>query len=138
MSRIFAGIFMMVVLMAQMASAENQIVGKWRLIEQAKDSQGNPCPYVPNHYEFFKDGTVGMDNLPPGMKMLYRATLTPQETRAIIEKAPELKGKGRILLLKPSPQMDWKDAMPYRIDIKNNELMMELPDWTPAKYIREK
>jgi|PlaIllAssembly_1097288.scaffolds.fasta_scaffold01967_8 hypothetical protein len=117
--------------------SEVVLTGTWKITAKGVDSQNNPCPFVPEEITFFKDGTVSMSNMPPGMKMFFKTALTGEEARAVMEKFAYLKDKDHILLMRPSAPTDWINSMAYDYSLKGNELTLFLPGWTASTYGRK-
>ena len=113
------------------------LTGTWKITVKGVDSQNNPCPFVPEEITFFKDGTVLMSNMPPGMKMYYTTVLTGEEAKAVMGKFSYLRDKDHILLMKPSTPTDWINSMAYDYTLKGSELTLFVPGWTPSTYSRK-
>jgi hypothetical protein len=112
------------------------ILGKWSITHRPVDKSGQPCAYLPESIEFFKDGTVVMSNM-PDMHMPFKIDLTADEKQAI-EKRAGFNGK-KIMLIKPNPQMDWKSTpMVYNYSVNKKELSLTIQDWEKATFKREK
>jgi hypothetical protein len=112
-----------------------KLIGSWILKDKATDSSGNPCPFVPERIEIFKDQTMTMSNF--GSKALpYKTKITEAEKQMIEERNPDLKGKN-LLLVKPNPGVDWLSTpMVYGYSVEKNVLTLMLQGWSPAKFER--
>lgn len=118
---------------AALAIKDGKLVGRWKLITRPLDAAGNPCQFIPDEMEFYKDETVAMSNM-PGNKMPYKIDLTAEEKKKIHERSPELKGR-QLLLIKPSPQMEWETTpMIYGYFLSKSGMDLILPGWSPAKF----
>jgi len=119
-------------------AAESALMGSWQVLERGVDSANNPCPFVPDTIEFFRDGTVSMTNMPQGMKMLYKTALSPEEAKAVMAKFPYLKDKDHILLMMPATQADWaNNSIAYDYAVKGRIFTMTLPGWAPSTFKRK-
>ncbi|TAN45917.1 MAG: hypothetical protein EPN22_00805 [Nitrospirae bacterium] len=115
----------------------DEIVGKWKLINQPTDMAGNPCPFIPAEMEFFNDKTMSMSNM-PGNKMQYKTDLTAEEKQAIQTRIPGLKDM-ELLIVKPNPQMEWAAApIAYGYSLDKSRLSLTVPGWSPAEFERAK
>jgi len=112
-----------------------KLIGSWTKTLSPTDSAGNPCPFVPDSMEFYKDQTMTMPNF--GTQHLpYKTTVTLDEKLSIEKRSPDLKGKN-LLLIKPNPNMDWaRTPMAYGYSVEKNELTLILQGWPPAKFAR--
>jgi hypothetical protein len=118
-------------------SAAAQLVGAWQLAAPAADPSGQPCPFVPDSMEFHSDRTASMSNMPGG-RFPYKTDVTAEEKQAILARNPGLKGM-QLLLLKPTPQMDWRSTpMVYGYRVTKSELTLTVPGYSPAKFKRLK
>ena len=117
--------------------SQDTLTGTWKITVKGVDSESRPCPFVPEEITFFKDGTVSMSNMPPGMNMYYKTDLAADEALAIMGKFSYLKDKDHILLMKPSSPTDWINSMAYDYALKGNELTLAVPGWTPSMYSRK-
>jgi hypothetical protein len=115
---------------------DGKLIGTWTLAQNSTDKSGQPCPFVPQTMEFFKDQSVmvtgfGEQHLP------YKTILTKDERQAIEKSCPDLAGKG-IVLIKPNPNMPWTSTpMVYGYKIVKNELTLILQGWSPAKFTKK-
>jgi hypothetical protein len=116
-------------------SEEAKLTGTWTTTSCSTDSSGNPCPYLPDSMEFFKDKTMTMSNL--GTKHFpFKTTLTKEEKLAIEKRDPDTKGKN-LLLIKNRPDINWVDTrMMYVYSVDKNELTLTLKGWKPATFAR--
>jgi hypothetical protein len=118
-------------------SSAAQLAGTWQLTAPSVDASGQPCPFVPDGMEFHADRTASMSNVPGG-RFPYKTDVTAEEKQAVLARNPGLKGM-QLLLLKPSPQMDWRSTpMVYGYRVTKNELTLTVPGYSPAKYKRLK
>lgn len=138
MNRAVLTIVCLAVLLSCTTGNGGPMMGTWKIVARGVDNENRPCAFVPDEITFFKDGTASMSNMPPGMKMFYKTSLTGEEAKAIMEKFPYLKDKGRILLMKPSTPSDWINSMAYDYVVKGDELTLFLPGWTASTYGRSK
>lgn len=118
--------------------ADNLIVGKWTIATRGVDKANNPCLFVPDAMEFFRDGTVAMSNVPGGMQMFYTTALNEEEARQAMAKFSYLKDRQHILLIGPSQADLINRAMAYDYSVAQYELVMAVPGWTPSTYSRVK
>ena len=131
------GFFVTQIQLAYSGEAHQNInlIGSWTKTVNSTDSSGQPCPFVPDKMEFFKDQTVTMSNF-GSQHLPYRTILTPSEKQAIETKNPDLKGK-KLLLIKPNPNVDWASTpMVYGYTVEKNDLTLILQGWSPAKFVR--
>lgn len=131
-------LLIIIVIGACATKAESPIVGRWQLAERGIDKDGNPCPFVPDEIEFFRDGTVAMQNAPAGMKMFYMTALNEEDAKQVMAKFSHLKDRSRILMMGPSQTDLINRAMAYDYSVAQNELVMALPGWTASRYSRVK
>lgn len=123
---------------ACVSKADNLIVGKWEIATRGVDGANNPCPFVPDAIEFFRDGTVAMSNAPDGMKMFYTTTLNEEEAKQAMAKFSYLKDPQHILMMGPSQADLINRAMAYDYSVAENELVLIVPGWTLSTYSRVK
>lgn len=112
------------------------LVGKWRLVENARDKAGQPCPFVSDRIEFTGDGRL----LTVGMPVVFRYRINPgkAEAAAAARRNPELKGM-EIMLAMEASQTDWSKApVAYGVKMKGGEFVMKVSGYTPARYKKEK
>jgi hypothetical protein len=112
-----------------------KLLGSWIKTLNSTDSNGNPCPFVPDTMEFFPDNTMTMSGF--GSRHLpYKTTLTRVERHVTEERNPYLKGKNLLLVL-PDPSFSWfYTPMAYAYSVEKNELTLMVQGWSPAKFIR--
>ena len=116
---------------------DKNIIGSWKMTQNAKDSSGKPCPFVPESFVFYKDHTLTMTNM-GDQRLPYKTAVTSKEKQIIEKRVPDLKGKN-LLLVRPYPNFDWADTpMIYAYTVEKNELTLILQGWSPAKYARVK
>ena len=116
-------------------SEEAKLIGTWTTTSCSTDSSGNPCPYLPDSMEFFKDNTMTMSNFDT-KHFPFKTTLTNEEKLAIEKRDPDTKGKN-LLLIKHRPDINWADTrMMYVYSVDKNELTLTLKGWKPAKFGR--
>ena len=112
------------------------MVGKWQLVEPARDDAGKPCPFVGQQIEFTADGKMVSGNMPA--PFTYKINPTKAETDAAIARRPDLKGMD-IMLAAMNPQGDWTKApIVYGIELKGGILTMKVSGYSPAKYKKQK
>lgn len=137
------GIFMTTVALVLTAAASALaldgavLVGKWQLVEPAKDRDGNTCPFVGQQVEFTADGKMISANMP--MPFRYKVNPSKEETAAARAKNPSLK-EMEIMLAMPNPrQTDWSKApIAYGVQIKGDQFTMKVSGYSPARYSRMK
>lgn len=129
-------VFILVMGLALACAAADPLVGKWKVAQKGVDAANNECPFIPDEFEFFPDGTVAMSNM-PGVKMAYKTKLSDTDAKSLMKKFTYLKDKKKILLMMPPGLNDWlNQSMAYIYSIKANELSMEIPGWSPSKFKR--
>lgn len=136
--RIFA-VLALVVSMASAALALDSaaLVGRWQLVERARDKSGKPCPFVGQQIEFTADGKMISPNMP--MPFKYKANPTAAEAEAAVTKNPELKGMEIMLAMMGNSQSDWlKAPIVYGVQLKGNQLTMKVSGYSPARYKKQK
>jgi hypothetical protein len=113
-----------------------KLIGTWMMTVNSTDSSGKPCPFIPKSIQFLKDHTTVMSSSGE-QHMPYKTVLTKAERQAIEMRNPNLAGKS-LLVIKPSPAMDWASTpMVYGYSIVRNELTLTLQGWSPAKFARK-
>ena len=111
----------------------NVLFGKWKMTLRPLDDSGKPCPFIPESIEFFKDQTLIMSSA-PGQHFQFKTNLTADEKQSIEARFAGFKGES-ILLVKPSPHMDWRSTpMVYIYSVGKNELTLTVQGWRPAKF----
>jgi len=109
------------------------LFGTWQLVENAKDKNGKPCPFVGRNILFTPDGAMISDNMP--MPFKYNVELDKAETERAIARHPELKGMEIMLAMMGNSQSDWSKApIVYGLHLKGNQLTMKVSGYTPARY----
>lgn len=118
---------------AAMALDSAALVGKWQLVERAKDSDGKPCPFVGQQIEFTADGKMISGNMP--MPFRYKVNPTPAEAEAAIARKPELKGMEIMLAMMGTAPNDWSKApIVYGVQLTGKQFTMKVSGYTPALY----
>lgn len=109
------------------------LIGKWQLVERAKDKAGKPCPFVGQQIEFTADGKMISPNMPAPFH--YKANPGKEEAEVAIARNPELKGMEILLATMRDSQSDWSKApLAYGVQLKGNQLVMKVSGYTPALY----
>ena len=132
---IFYALMAIVMLTASAALALDNaaLIGKWKLVEIARDQNGKPCPFVGQQIEFTSTGKMISANMP--MPFRYKVNPTGTEVEAAIAKNPELKGMDIMLAMTGNAPADWlKAPIVYGVELKNNQLIMKVSGYTPARY----
>ena len=115
------------------SKSDSNLVGSWKMIQKATDSEGKPCSFVPEVFDFFIDKTVVLSNF-GSAHLPYTTSVTPEEKQIIEKRVPELKGKN-LLLIKPNPNMGWTNTpMVYAYEINKNKLSIILQGFSPATF----
>jgi hypothetical protein len=113
-----------------------KLLGTWTMTQNSNDKSGQPCPFVPQTMQFFKDQSVLMTGFGE-QRLPYKTILTKEERLAVEKRNPDLAGKG-IVLIKPNPNMPWTSTpMVYGYTIVKNELTLTLQGWSPAKFAKK-
>lgn len=113
------------------------LIGTWQLVENAKDQDGKPCPFVAEQIEFTVDGKMISAKMP--MPFRYKVNPDKAETEAAIAKNPKLKGMDILLAMTNGAQSDWSKApIVYGVELKGTSLTMKVSGYTPARYVRKK
>jgi len=114
------------------------LIGKWQLVEPARDKAGQPCPFVSQKIEFTKDGRL----LSLGTPVVFWYKVNPDKTEVAeaIKRNPELMGMGmEIILAMQAPQGDWSKApIVYGVQLKDTTFIMKVSGYSPARYVRQK
>ena len=120
---------------AKEAKPTQQLLGSWVITHRPVNSAGIPCPFLPETIEFLKGQTVVMSNL-PARALPYKTELTAAETQAFEERSERYKGK-KLLLVKPSQQMDWRATpMVYIYSVNKDTLSLTVEGWDSATFKR--
>jgi len=121
-------------------AAENgaaNLLGSWSITHRPVNASGQPCPFLPEGIEFFKDQTLVMSNM-PGRHFPFQVEPSDELRKAIESRSEEFKGK-QLLLVKPVPNMPWESTpMAYVYSVTKNELTLEVLGWEPATFKRSK
>ena len=132
-----AAALVLVAATAALALDATALVGKWQLVERAKDSQGNPCPFVGEQIQFTADGRMISPNMPVVFR--YKVNPTPAEAAVAIERNPELKGMDVMLAMVGNGQNDWSKApIAYGLQVQGKQLVMKVSGYTPSRYKKQK
>lgn len=122
---------------AALALDNAALIGKWQLVENAKDTEGKPCPFVAQQIEFTADGKMISPNMPAPFR--YKVNPSKAEAEVAIVRNPELKGMEIMLATMRDLQGDWSKApLAYGVQLKDNQLIMKVSGYTPARYKRQK
>jgi len=117
------------------AKSDSNLIGTWKMTQNATDSAGKPCPFVPETFDFYVGQKVALSNFRGG-QLPYKTTVSKEEREIIESRTPELKGKS-LLLIKPNPNMGWTNTpMIYAYSINKNELTLILQGYNPAKFMK--
>jgi len=113
------------------------LIGTWKLVENAMDKDGKPCPFVGRQITFTADGKMISANMP--MPFKYKVNPTSAEAEVAITKNPELKGMEIMLAMIGNSQSDWLNApIVYGVALKGNLFTMKVSGYTPARYNKQK
>jgi hypothetical protein len=118
---------------AALALDSASLIGKWQLVENARDKAGKPCPFVGQQIEFTADGKM----ISPNMPVPFRFKVNPDKADAegAITRNPDLKGMEIILAMMGNSQSDWSKApIVYGVQLKGKQLIMKVSGYTPARY----
>jgi hypothetical protein len=122
---------------ANEANSDVLLLGKWKITHRPVNAAGKPCPFLPETIEFFKDQSLIMSNV-PGMHLPYKTDLTTDEMQALEKRSEGFKGK-RLLLVKPTPRMDWRSTpMVYIFSVTRDGLSLTVQGWETATFKRVK
>jgi hypothetical protein len=109
------------------------LIGTWQLVENARDSEGKPCPFVGQKIQFTANGKMISANMP--MPFSYKVNPAKDELEAAIAKNPELKGMDIMLATMGEGSIDWTKArIVYGVELKNKQFTMKVSGYTPARY----
>jgi hypothetical protein len=112
------------------------LIGRWQLVENARDKDGKPCPFVGQKIEFTADGKMISANMP--MPFRYKANPGKTEVDAAVTRNPELKGMDILLATMGDAQIDWTKArIVYGVQLKGNQFIMKVSGYTPARYTKQ-
>lgn len=109
------------------------LIGKWQLVEKALDSQGKPCPFVGQKIEFTADGKMISANMPVPFR--YKVNPDKADVAGAIARNPELDGMD-IMLVKVGNSP--RDPIAYGVQLKDNQFIMKVSGYTPARYMKLK
>jgi hypothetical protein len=113
------------------------LVGRWQLVEPARDGQGKPCPFVGRQIEFTADGRMISANMPVPFR--YKVNPAKADTAGALARNPELKGMELMLAAMGGAQIDWAKApIIYGLELKGAQLTMKVSGYTPAQYKKQK
>jgi len=136
MNRIILSAAMVIVMSitsAAVALDNIALFGTWQLVENAKDKNGKPCPFVGQKILFTSDGTMFSDNMP--VPFIYKVDLDKAETEKAISRFPELKGMEIMLAMEGNSRSDWSKApIVYGVKLKGKQLIMKVSGYSPARY----
>jgi hypothetical protein len=118
---------------ASLALDNASLIGTWRLVENARDKAGKPCPFVGQQIEFTAEGKMISPNMPVPFR--YKVNPVKAEAEGAIMRNPELKGMEIMLAMMGDTQSDWSKApIVYGMQLKGNQLIMKVSGYTPARY----
>jgi hypothetical protein len=118
---------------ATLALDSASLIGTWRLVENARDKAGKPCPFVGQQIEFTAEGKMISPNMPVPFR--YKVNPDKAEAEAAITRNPELKGMEIMLALIGETTSDWSKApIVYGVQLKGKQLIMKVSGYTPARY----
>jgi hypothetical protein len=127
----------LLVISAVMALDNAALVGRWQLVENARDSQGNPCPFVGQQIEFTADGNMISPNMP--MPFKYKVNPDKADAAAALARNPDLKGMDIMLAMMGNMQSEWSKApIAYGVQLKGTQLVMKVSGYSPARYKKMK
>ncbi len=113
------------------------LVGRWQLVEPARDEQGRPCPFVGQQIEFTADSKMISANMPVPFR--YKVNPDKGDAAGAVARNPQLKGMEIMLATVGEAQSDWSKApIVYGVDLKGAQLTMKVSGYTPAQYKRQK
>jgi len=119
------------------AMADGQLLGTWQITHRPVDAAGKPCQFLPETIVFLKDHSLIMSNV-PGVHLPYKTVLTVEETQALEKRSESFKGKS-LLLVKPTPRIDWRATpMVYIYTVTRNGLTLTVEGWETATFKRLK
>lgn len=121
---------------AAVALDNSALTGTWQLVENARDSEGKPCPFVGQKIQFTANGKMISANMP--MPFSYKVNPTKEELEAAIAKNPELKGMDIMLATMGEGSIDWTKArIVYGVELKNKQFTMKVSGYSPARYKKQ-
>jgi hypothetical protein len=122
---------------AALALDNASLIGRWQLVENARDKAGKPCPFVGQQIEFTPDGKMISPNMPVPFR--YKVNPGKAEAEGAITRNPELKDMEIMLAIMGDTQSDWSKApIVYGVQLNGNQLIMKVSGYTPARYKRRK
>lgn len=117
--------------------AGTKLTGTWSITHRPVNQAGVPCPFLPETIQFYQDGTVTMSNV-PNARFPFKTELTASERKALDDASQTFRGKP-LLLIKPSPRMDWLSTpMVYVFAVTGNQLSLTPEGWETATFKRVK
>ena len=127
----------MTVTSSALALDKASLVGTWQLVENARDKEGKPCPFVAEQIEFTADGKMISPNMP--VPFQYKVNPDKVEAEGAIMRNPDLKGMVIMLALVGDSPSDWSKApIVYGVQLKDSQLIMKVSGYTPARYKKQK
>ena len=118
-------------------NAASQLLGTWQITHRPVNGAGEPCPFLPESIEFFKNQTLVMSNL-SGRPLPYKTELTAAEKQSFEARSAGYRGKS-LLIVKPIPQMDWTSTpMVYIYAVTKDGLTLIVDGWEPSSFKRVK
>ncbi|HXE96674.1 MAG TPA: hypothetical protein VN642_09735 [Dongiaceae bacterium] len=136
---IFFSAMAIVISAASAASALDSaaLIGTWQLVENARDSEGKPCPFVGQQIKFTADGKMISAKMPVPFR--YKVNPSAAEAKGAIARNPELEGMEIMLAMMGNSQSDWSKApIVYGVQIKGDQFTMKVSGYTPALYKKQK
>jgi len=122
---------------ASLAMDRAALIGKWQLVERAKDKAGKPCPFVGEQVQFTADGKMISPNMP--VPFHYKVNPTKMEAKVAVTRNPELSGMEIMLATMRDLRGDWSKApLAYGVQLKGNQLLMKVSGYTPSLYKKQK
>lgn len=129
--------FVMILASTALAIDNAVLIGKWQLVEIAMDKHGKPCPFVGKELLFTSDGKMISPNMPAPFR--YKVNPAKAEEAAALAKNPELKGMEIMLASMGNSKIDWSKApIVYGVQLKDNQFIMKVSGYTPARYKKQK
>lgn len=116
-----------------MALDKGSLIGRWQLVENARDKAGRPCPFVGQQIEFTSAGKMISPNMP--VPFSYKVNADSSELAGALARNPELKGMEILLAAVGDRKIDWSKArIVYGVELKRNMLTLKVSGFTPARY----
>jgi hypothetical protein len=130
-------IIVMLATSAALALDNASLIGKWQLVENARDKTGKPCPFVGQQIEFTAGGKMISANMPVPFR--YKVNPAKADADGAIARNPELKGMEILLAMVGGSQSDWSKApIVYGVQLEGNQFIMKVSGYTPARYKKQK